>query len=106
VGLNLFFFCVVVGLDLVFGNAPQFTVPLFVPVLVFVVAFTFLMARKSQQMRTEPISDFNTAPGMVNNRVHQTRMRTASAFHSALVIRRQPTTNINSRERRQYETSI
>jgi hypothetical protein len=105
--LNLIFFGFVVGFDVLFGEAPQFTVPMFVPLIVViggaVVAVWKFITRGSS-------ADDATAGGdaAAQSRAAGRRNLTprAAILHSTLVIRRQPTRDFNTQGNRVYETSV
>jgi hypothetical protein len=89
--LNLIFFCFVVGFDVGFGEAPQFTVPMFVPLLV-VIAGTIVMVwkfmiRNSSAAASNAIGGGAPAAQACATR-HRNRTPRAAVLHSSLIIRR------------------
>ena len=104
--LNLIFFAFVVGLDAGFGEAPQFTVPLFVPLLVCGFALIWLLVRRRRRISATEDPEFDVDLSETQRATGRIRDRPPSLLHSVLIIRRQPTSNFNSRGKRSYETSI
>jgi|SRR5215216_741719 len=104
--LNLIFFAFVVGLDAAFGEAPQFTVPLFVPLLVCSFAFIWLLVKPGLRVSTTVDPEFDVDSSETQIARGRIRDQQPSLLRSVLVIRRQTTSNFNSREKRSYETSI
>jgi hypothetical protein len=103
--LNLIFFGFVVGLDVMFGAAPQFTVPMFVPLLICGGTIVMLLLRKSRQPFTASDSTLNPA-SETQSSGHRNRRPQAAVLHSMLIIRRQPARRFSNQERRSYESSI
>ena len=103
--LNLAFFGFVVGLDVAFGEAPQFTVPMFVPLL-FCVG-TILLSLAGRVRRAYVRGDSEPAPFDREAQATGARRRgpRAAVLHSALIIRRQPARHFDTRERRTYEST-
>lgn len=103
--VNLVFFGIVVGLDIAFGEAPEFAVPTFVPVLICIVTWImfFIWRRRTKaQADTElecPLSVARTAAGD-NSRPQESLLR------SVLVIRRRSTSHVGNQKKGAYETSI
>jgi hypothetical protein len=103
--LNLIFFTVVVGMDVLFHAAPQFVIPLFVPALCAVAGVVTILARSARRLASarggaSPEQATNSAAGAIG-------WRSAPALHSAVVIRRHNSTNnFNAHERRAYASTV
>lgn len=105
VAVNLIFFCFVVGLDIAFGQAPEFTVPIFVPVLICIVCGTaFLLKRSRTNSRVE--ADFERPVSTDQTVGLDTRLQ-RSLLRTVLVIRRQSGSRAHFERRKMgtYETS-
>jgi hypothetical protein len=102
VALNLIFFAFVVGLDTGFGEAPQFTAPMFVPLLVCGLACILLLLRR-RRVSSSRDNRFDDSPITESARGRRRSLR-PSRLRSVLVIRRQPSAN-SPRQERSYETS-
>jgi hypothetical protein len=100
--VNLIFFGFVVGLDIAFGEAPEFAAPIFVLILICIVVLIGMLLRSRRRSRAvlevEDDSDTQTA--------RATRLE-RSALRSVLVIRRCSESRARGadQERTAYETS-
>jgi hypothetical protein len=103
--LNLFFFGFVAGLDVMFGAAPQFTVPMFVPLLICGGTIVMLLLKKARPPLAVSDSTLNPA-SETQPSSHPNRRPQAAVLHSMLVIRRQPARRFSTQERRPYESSV
>ncbi len=101
--LNLVFFGFVVGLDVMFDEAPQLTVPMFLPLLFCcgMAVMLFLGKRRHSHEGAES----NTAPASAQTSGHRSGRPRRAVLHSMLIIRRQPNDHFNARERRVYEST-
>ena len=103
--VNLIFFGFVVGLDIAFGEAPEFTVPLLVPILICLGLLLTVLIRRRRSLSgvgsdsEQPSGEHRTV------QIHNVRPR-SSRLRSALVIRRHSKSQYQRRESGVYETSI
>lgn len=104
--LNLIFFTVVVGMDVLFHIAPQFVVPLFVPVLCAAAGLITILARSARRLDS---AQGGASPEQATTTSAAGAMgwRSAPALHSAIIIRRRNSTNnFNTLERRAYDSTV
>jgi hypothetical protein len=100
--LNLLFFLIVIGADILFATAPQFVVPLLVPSLVL-TAFLVLWLTRNQR---------SISVGSVDARHSQADERPmiwsrVPSLHSVVIIRRRNSSNsFCHTERTEYEATI
>lgn len=101
--LNLVFFGFVVGLDVMFGEAPQLTVPMFLPLLFCCGMAVMLFLGK--RWREREGAEATMAQASAQTSAPRSRRPRRAVLHSMLIIRRQSNDHFNARERRVYEST-
>lgn len=114
--LNLIFLGFVAGSDVALGAAPQFTIPIFVPLLVvisgaLVMLWRTLLMLASARVRpaaseTDLDADERSSNGHRSPSGRHIWSSQTATLHSVLIIRRQSTPNVHGQSRVAYETTV